>query len=321
MKALKLLAVVAAFVSTAVSAQNWPSKPVKLIVPYAAGSGPDTAMRPVAERLGTILGQPVVIVNYSSAGGIIGTQTLAKADPDGYTFGFGNNVTLAVNKSFFDKLPYDPDKDFDPVGLLFDNPYILVAGPNFKPNNVKELIEYAKANPGKVNFASGTGVGSGSHLTGEMMKSVTKIDAVHVPYKSGSQALSDVVGGRVDIMFDNVNGVQQFILKKSVKPLAVTSTERLAQLPDVPTMAESGFPGFKAVAWGGIIAPKGTPQPVIQRMNAAIAETLKSPEIVKINATMSLNSLASTPQEFQTFIASETAKWAELVRASGARPQ
>lgn len=318
---MKILAVAAVAISTTAFAQGWPTKPIRFIVPYAAGSGPDTAMRPVAERLGKILGQPIVVENFASAGGIVGSQALAKAAPDGYTFGFGNNITLAVNKSFFEKLPYDPDKDFEPVGLLFDNPYILVAGPGFKPNSVKELIDYAKANPGKVSFASGTGVGSGSHLTGEMMKSVAKIDAVHVPYKSGSQALSDLVGGRVDIMFDNVNGVQQFILNKSVKPLAVTSTKRLAELPNVPTMAESGFPGFQAVAWGGVIAPKGTPQPIIQRMNAAIAETLKSPEIVQVNATMSLNLLTSTPQEFQTFIAKETAKWAELVRISGAKSQ
>ncbi len=318
---LKLLAVAALAVSTAASAQSWPTKPIRFIVPYAAGSGPDTAMRPVTERLGKILGQPVVVENMASAGGIIGSQTLAKANPDGYTFGFGNNITLAVNKSFFDKLPYDPDKDFEPVGLLFDNPYILVAGPNFKPNSVKELIEYAKANPGKVSFASGTGIGSGSHLTGEMMKSVAKIEAVHVPYKTGSQALSDLVSGRVDIMFDNVNGVQQFIMNKSVKPLAVTSAKRLAELPNVPTMAESGFPGFQAVAWGGVVAPKGTPQPVIQRMNAAIAEALKSPEVVRSNAAMSLNALSGSPQEFQTFIAKESSKWAELVRVSGAKPQ
>jgi tripartite-type tricarboxylate transporter receptor subunit TctC len=320
-KLLHCVAVAALAISTAASAQSWPTKPIRFIVPYAAGTGPDTAMRPVAERLGKVLGQPVVVENFSSAGGIIGTQTLSKAAADGYTFGFGNNITLAVNKSFFEKLPYDPDRDFEPVGLLFDNPYILVAGPTFKPNTMKELIEYAKANPGKVTFGSGTGVGSGSHLTGEMMKSVAKVDVVHVPYKSGSQALSDLVSGRVDIMFDNVNAVQQFILNKQLKPIAVTSAKRLPELPNVPTMAESGFPGFQAVAWGGVIAPKGTPQPIIQRMNAAIAETLKSPEIVKANAAMSLNPLASTPQEFQAFINKESVKWGEMVRVSGAKPQ
>ncbi len=321
MKMLKFLAVAALTFSTAVSAQSWPNKPIRFIIPYAAGSGPDVATRPVAERIGKILGQPLVVENFASAGGIIGTQNLSKASPDGYAFGFGNNITLAVNKSFFDKLPYDPEKDFEPVGLLFDNPYILVANNNFKPNSVKELIDYAKANPGKLSFASGTGIGSGSHLTGEMMKSAAKIDAVHVPYKAGAQALSDLVSARVDIMFDNVNGVQQFILNKSVKPLAVTSAKRLSILPNVPTMAESGFPGFQAVAWGGVIAPKGTPQVIIQRMNAAIAEALKDPDIVRANAAMSLNPLASTPQEFQSFIAQESLKWSELVRVSGAKAQ
>lgn len=319
MKFIPCLALAAALLSTVATAQTWPTKPIRFIVPYAAGSGPDTAVRPVAERLGKILGQPLVVENFASAGGIVGSQMLARAAPDGYTFGFGNNITLAVNKSFFDKLPYDPDKDFAPVGLLFDNPYILVAGPRVKVNSVKELIEYARANPGKLSFASGTGVGSGSHLTGEMMKSAARIDVVHVPYKSGTQALSDLVGDRVDIMFDNVNGVQQFIESRSLKALAVTSSERLPRLPNVPTMAESGFPGFRAVAWGGVVAPKGTPQPVIERMNTAIAEALKSPEVVRANETMSLNPLASTPQEFAAFVASESAKWAELVRVSGAR--
>lgn len=319
MKILKLLAVATIAFSTTVSAQSWPAKPIRFIVPYAAGSGPDAAVRPVAERIGKILGQSVVVENFASAGGIVGSQMLAKASPDGYTFGFGNNITLAVNKSFFDKLTYDPDKDFEPVGLLFDNPYILVAGPGFKPNTVKEVIDYAKANPGKVSFASGTGVGSGSHLTGEMMRSVAKIDIVHIPYKSGTQALSDLVGDRIDIMFDNVNGVQQFIANKSLKPLAVTSAERLPELPNVPTMAESGFPGFQAVAWGGVIAPKGTPPAIIKRMNSAIGEALKSPDVVRANATMSLRPLASTPQEFSAFIAKESAKWAELVQVSGAK--
>jgi tripartite-type tricarboxylate transporter receptor subunit TctC len=321
MKLLKLIVTAALAVATAASAQEWPSKPIRLIIPYAAGSGPDIAMRPVADRLGQILKQAIVVDNIAGAGGIVGSQTLARAKPDGYTFGFGNNITLAVNKSFFAKLPYDPDKDFEPVGLLFDNPYILVARPTLKVGTVQELIAYAKANPGKVNFASGTGVGSGSHLTGEMMKSQAGLDINHIPYKSGAQALSDVVNGSVDILFDNVNGVQQFIKNGQIKALAVTSAKRLPQFPDIPTMAESGFPGFEAVAWGGIIAPAGTPPAIVQRMNAAIAEALKSPEVVRANATMALNPLASSPQEFTAFIAKESDKWARIVKASGAKPE
>jgi tripartite-type tricarboxylate transporter receptor subunit TctC len=320
-KLLKFAAIAALAVATAVSAQTWPTKPIRFIVPYAAGSGPDVAMRPVVERLGKILGQPVVVENFSGAGGIIGTQTLAKAAPDGYSFGFGNQITLGVNKTFFEKLPYNPDKDFEPVGLLFDNAYVLVAGPNFKASTVKELIDTAKASPGTISFASGTGVGSGSHLAGELLKSVAKIDLVHVPYKSGSQALSDLVSGRVDILFDNVNGVQQFVKNGQVKVLAVTSPARVSVLPNAPTMTELGFPGIQLVAWGGVLAPKGTPPAVIQRMNAAINEALKSPEVVQINATMSLNPLASSPQEFASFTAKESAKWTELVRISGAKAQ
>ena len=321
MKLLKLIVTAALAVATAASAQEWPTKPIRLIIPYAAGSGPDIAMRPVADRLGQILKQAIVVDNVAGAGGIVGTQTLARAKPDGYTFGFGNNITLAVNKSFFDKLPYDPDKDFTPVGLLFDNPYILVARPTLKVGTVQELIAQAKANPGKMNFASGTGVGSGSHLTGEMMRSQAGLDISHIPYKSGSQALSDVVNGSVDVLFDNVNGVQQFIKNGQIKALAVTSAKRLPQFPDIPTMAESGFPGFEAVAWGGIIAPAGTPPAIVQRLNAAIAEALKSPEVVRANQTMALNPLASSTQEFSAFIAKESVKWARIVKTSGAKPE
>lgn len=322
MMKLKQVVCVAMFgLSAAAIAQEWPSKPIRLIVPYGAGSGPDAAVRPLAEGLSKILGQSVVVENFVSAGGIVGTQMVARAKPDGYTLGFGNNITLAVNKSFFDKLPYDPIKSFEPVGLLFDNAYILVARADFKPNSIQELIAYARANPGKVNFASGTGIGSGSHLTGEMLKSSARLDITHVPYKTGAQALSDLVSGRVDIMFDNVNGVQQFIANGSIKALAVTSAKRLPQFPNIPTMAESGFPGFEAVAWGGIVAPAGTPAPVIKRLNAAIAQALKTPEMERTNATMALRPLASTPEYFARFIQQETGKWAELVRVSGAKAQ
>lgn len=319
MKLKLLLGIALLGCASVASAQDWPNRPVRLIVPYGAGSGPDAAVRPLAENLSKILGQPVVVENYASAGGVVGTQNIARAKPDGYTLGFGNNITLAVNKSFFDNLSYDPIKSFEPISLLFENAYMLVARPDFQANSLKELVTYAKANPGKVNFASGTGVGSGSHLTGEMLKSTAKLDITHVPYKTGAQALSDLVSGRVDIMFDNVNGVQQFITNKTLKPLAVTSAQRIPQYPDVPTMAESGFPGFEAVAWGGIIAPAGTPKPIIAKMNAAIAQALKNPDVVKVNETMSLRVIPSTPEQFTTYIASETDKWAKLVKASGAK--
>lgn len=315
----KLVCIATLGFATVALAEEWPTKPIRIIVPYGAGSGPDAAVRPLAQQLSKILGQAVVVENYSSAGGIVGTLKLAKSDPDGYTVGFGNNITLAVNQSFFDKLPYDATKDFAPVSLLFENPYILVARPGFKPNTVQELITHARANPGKVTFASGTGVGSGSHLTGEMLKSAAKLDIMHVPYKTGTQAMTDLAGDRVDILFDNVNGVQNFIANGTAKPLAVTSPTRIAQYANVPTMAESGFPGFEAVAWGGIIAPAGTPKPIIQRLNAAIAESLKNPEVVRINASMALNPIPSTPENFANHIKKETSKWAELVRISGAK--
>ncbi len=321
MKISRAIALLAITVSAVAQAQTWPSKPLKLIIPYAAGSGPDVATRPVADEIGKILKQPVIVENLSSAGGIVGTRTIAKAAPDGYTFGFGNNITLAVNRSFYASLPYDPIKDFVPVGLMFENPYILVARKDFGPASIAAFTTYVKQNPGKVNFASGTGIGSGSHLTGEMMKAVGGLEITHVPYRSGSMALSDVASGRVDVMFDNVNGVQQFINNGTLKALAVTSASRLAAMPDVPTLAESGFPGFEAVAWGGIVAPKGTPQEIVTRMNEAIALALKSPAVEQANATMSLHAITATPQQFTAFIASENEKWARIVKASGARAE
>ena len=319
MKLKLLLGIALLGCASVASAQDWPNRPIRLIVPYGAGSGPDVAVRPLAENLSRILGQSVVVENYASAGGVVGTQNIARAKPDGYTLGFGNNITLAVNKSFFDNLSYDPVRSFEPISLLFENAYMLVARPDFKANSLTDLVTYARANPGKVNFASGTGVGSGSHLTGEMLKSSAKLDITHVPYKTGAQALSDLASGRVDIMFDNVNGVQQFITNKTLKPLAVTSAQRLSQYPDVPTLAESGFPGFEAVAWGGVIAPAGTPKPIIAKMNAAIAQALKNPDVVKVNEAMSLRVIPSTPEQFTAYIASETDKWAKLVKASGAK--
>ncbi len=305
--------------STLTAAAEWPEKPIRFIMPYGAGSGPDSAVRPFVDSLSKVLGQSVVVENFSGAGGIIGANTLARAKPDGYTFGFGNNIILAVNRSFFDELPYDPDADFAPVGLLFDNAYVLVTRPDFPANSVAELISYAQENPGEVDYASGTGIGSGSHLTGEMLRSRTDIDIVHVPYKTGSQALSDLVSGRVDIMFDNISGVQQFVRDGKLKALAVTSGERLKDYPEIPTMAESGLENFEAVAWGGVLAPAGTPDDIIQEMNSAIAEAMEAPAVVRSNQTMSLTPLVASPEVFAEYIQSEAEKWAEMVELSGAK--
>ncbi|MDF3881705.1 Bug family tripartite tricarboxylate transporter substrate binding protein [Cupriavidus basilensis] len=306
-------------ITAAASARaEWPEHPIKLIVPYAAGSGVDVTMRPIAEVMGRELGQPVVLDNRGSAGGIVGTQALAASAPDGYTIGYGNLVTLAINRSFYTRLPYDPEKDIEPVGLAVSNAYVLIARKDFPASNLEELISYARKHPGKVVMGS-PGVGSAGQLAGELIKASTGTFMLHVPYKSGAQALGDMVNGQVDIMIDNISGVLQFVQSGRVKPLAVTSLQRASVLPNVPTLNESGIKGFDVVAWGGVIAPAGTPKAVIRKLNAALNNALKDPSVVRANASLSVDAMPSTPAEFSTLIRSEVPKWAATVKRAGIR--
>ncbi|EHP40182.1 extra-cytoplasmic solute receptor family protein 77 [Cupriavidus basilensis OR16] len=275
-------------------------------------------MRPIAEVMGRELGQPVVLDNRGSAGGIVGTQVLAAAAPDGYTIGYGNLVTLAINRAFYTKLPYDPEKDIEPVGLAVSNAYVLIARKDFPASNLEELIAYARKHPGKVVMGS-PGVGSAGHLAGELIKSSTGTVMLHAPYKSGAQALGDMVNGQVDIMIDNISGVLQFVQSGRVKPLAVTSLQRASVLPNVPTIDESGIKGFNVVAWGGVVAPAGTPKAVIRKLNAALNSALRDPAVIRANALLSVDAMPSTPAEFSTLIHSEVPKWAESVKRAGVR--
>jgi tripartite-type tricarboxylate transporter receptor subunit TctC len=258
----------------------------------------------------------VVIDNRPSAGGIVGTQLVASAAPDGYTIGYGNMVTLAVNRSFYTRLPYDPEKDLAPIGLAVGNAYVLVARKDLPANNLAELVAYAKQHPGKVVMGS-LGIGSGAHLAGELVQGSTGIRMLHVPYKSGAQALGDMVNGQVDVMFDNVSGIQQFIAGNQIKALAVTSRQRVPVLPDVPTMEESGIQGIDVVAWGGLVAPAGTPAPVIRKLNAALNKALADPAVVKANAALSIEAMPSTPEAFTSLIRSEVPRWAATVKRAG----
>ncbi|QOT81254.1 tripartite tricarboxylate transporter substrate binding protein [Cupriavidus basilensis] len=275
-------------------------------------------MRPIAEVMGRELGQPVVLDNRGSAGGIVGTQVLAASAPDGYTIGYGNLVTLAINRAFYTKLPYDPEKDIEPVGLAVSNAYVLIARKDFPASNLEELIAYARKHPGKVVMGS-PGVGSAGQLAGELIKASTGTVMLHVPYKSGAQALGDIVNGQVDIMIDNISAVQQFIQSGRVKPLAVTSLQRASVLPNVPTIDESGIKGFNVVAWGGVVAPAGTPKAVIRKLNAALNSALRDPAVVRANALLSVDAMPSTPAEFSTLIHSEVPKWAASVKRAGVR--
>lgn len=297
---------------------QWPDKPIKFIVPYAAGSGVDVALRPIADAMARQLGQAVVVDNRPSAGGIIGSQALALSAPDGYTIGYGNLVTLAINQSFFSKLPYNPEKDFERIGMTSGNAYVLVARNELPVSNWKELLEYARKNPGKLSVGS-PGVGSAAQLTGELLKVDTGITMEHVPYKSGQQGVGDMVGGQLDLMIDNIAGLLPMIQQQRVKALAVTSPARLPVLPNVPTFNESGVPGFEVMAWGGLLAPAGTPKPIVERLNAALRKALEDPKVVQTNATFAITPMPSTPEEFVAFQRKEVPRWAAAVKHAGVK--
>ena len=259
------------------SAQTYPTKPIRIVVPFPAGGTTDVLARAAAQKLTESLGQPAVVDNRPGAGGNIGAELVAKSPPDGYTLLMGTVGTHAINPSLYPKMPYDHVKDFAPVILVAGVPNVLVINPALPVNSVQELIAYAKANPGKLNFAS-SGNGTSIHLSGELFKTMAGVQMTHVPYKGSAPALQDLVGGQVQLMFDNLPSSLALIKGGKLKALAVTSSARAAALPDVPTLAESGLPGFEASSWFGLLAPAGTPQPIILKVNGDVAKWLASPE-------------------------------------------
>ena len=318
---LRIFLLFVLLISTPVNSQeNYPSKPVRWIVPYAAGGFGDIRARKVGIDLAKVLGQPVVIENKAGAGGVLGTDAVAKAPPDGYTIGMGNLAPLAVNASLMKKLPYDPAKDIAAVILLEKSPLILTAGPGLKANNLQELIAFAKANPGKVAFAS-SGIGGAHHLSGEMLKLRTGIDIVHIPYKGGSPAAADVMAGHVPMMFELGYAALPSVKAGKIRALAVTSTTRLALLPEVPTMAEAGVPGFESYNWQGVIAPTGTPRAIIERLNRELNAILAIPEQRDAIIGNGGEVAGGAPEAFRDFIRSETAKWAQVVQAAKIQPE
>lgn len=292
---------------------NWPSKPVTLIVPYAPGGFADTRMRLIARKLGDVIKQPVVVENKAGAGGVIGTNLIAKAAPDGYTIGAGNLAPLAVNPTLLDNVPYEVAKDLAPIMLVENSPLVLSVNNAVPVQNLQELIELAKKEPGKLTFGS-SGVGGAHHLSGEMFRELADIDIVHVPYKGGSPAAADLMGGHISMMFEMGYAALPAIQSKKVHPIAVTSAKRLAVLPDVPTLDEAGLPGFESYNWQGIVAPAGTPAPIIAKLNRELNAILQDPEVQRAIAETGSQAGGGTPQEFAAFIESETAKWAEVIK-------
>jgi tripartite-type tricarboxylate transporter receptor subunit TctC len=310
----------AILVSQTALAQAWPNRTVRLLVPFAAGAGINDIMaRLVGQHLGAGLGQPVVIENRAGAGGIAGTEVAAKAAPDGYTF-LMTNVSLVTSAYLYPKLPYDPQKDFVPVTLVATSPLMLVVHPSVAAKSVQELVALAKANPGRLNFGSG-GVGSTPHLSAELFKSAAGIDAVHVPYKGGAPALNDLVGGQLSFMIENVPGTMPFVKQGRLRALAITSAQRSPLEPALPTMAESGVPGYEVVGWQGLFAVAGTAPDIVARLQADVAKVLRLPEVRERLAALGAEPVGSTPEEFGAFIRAERTRWGRIIREKGIRSE
>ncbi len=301
----------------AAAAQNYPTKPVTIIVPFSAGGTTDILARIVGQGLTTELGQPFLVDNRAGAGGNIGGALAAKAQADGYTLFMGTVGTHAINQALYKKMPFDPVKDFAPISRVATVPNLLVANPKEPYKTVKELIAYAKAHPGKVTFGS-PGSGASPHVSGELFKSMTGTDLLHVPYKGSAPAMTDLLGGQTSIMFDNMPSAIQHVRSGKLRPIAVTTAKRSPELPDVPTIAESGVPGYEAMSWFGLFAPAATPKPVLDKLNAALVKVLNQPDVKKKIAEQGGDVVAETPAQFAAFIKSESAKWGKVVKDSGA---
>ena len=298
-------------------AQAYPTKPVTIIVPFAAGGTTDILARIIGQALTTELGQSVIVDNRAGAGGNIGGGIAAKAPADGYTLFMGTVGTHAINASLYKKMPFDPVKDFASLSRVANVPNLLVANPAQPFKSVKELIAYAKANPGKLNFGS-SGSGSSIHLSGELFKSMAKVDMVHVPYKGSAPAVTDLLGNQIGIMFDNMPSAIQHVRSGKLVPLAVTTAKRSPELPNVPTIAEAGVPGYEATSWFGMFAPADTPAPVLAKLNTALVKVLNQADVKKKINDQGAEAMSETPEQFAAFIKTESVKWGKVVKESGA---
>jgi tripartite-type tricarboxylate transporter receptor subunit TctC len=311
------LGLVAASAGQAVAADTYPSRPIRLIVPYAPGGGADTLARGIGQKLNETLGYSVVIDNRGGGGTILGSDLAAKARPDGYTIILVAS-THAVVSSLHKNLPYDPIRDFSPVIRVASAPNILVVHPSVPAGSVKELVALAKSRPGELVYAS-SGNGGGSHLAMELLRSMARIDMVHVPYKGTGPAMIDVLSGQAKIMFGGMIGTLAHVKSGRLKALAVSSARRSAVVPDLPTVAESGFPGYEAATWYGVLAPAGTPAPIVKKLNGDIAATVNHPELKQRMSAQGADPAPTTPEEFAAYVKSEVRKWAKVVKESGAQ--
>jgi tripartite-type tricarboxylate transporter receptor subunit TctC len=323
MKPFSNLTVVAASIALSAiavqaHAQPYPSQPIKMIVPFTAGGTTDILARTIGQKLSEAWRQPVIVENRPGAGGNIGADVVAKAKPDGYTILMGTIGTQSINSSLYAKMPYDAAKDFAPVTLVAMVPNVLVVNPAVNAKTVRELVALAKAKPGELNFASSS-TGGSPHLSGEMFKQMTGADIVHVPYKGSAPAITDLLGGQVSLMFDNLPSALPQVKAGKLRALAVTSARRSQAAPDIPTLAESGVPGYEVDSWFGILAPAGTPKEIVNQLNAEIVRILKIPQVRERLLEQGAEPVGDTPEHFADHIRNETVKWARVVKASGAK--
>ncbi len=315
-----LLSCVTILVSAALAQTNYPNKPINFIVPYGAGGSADSRSRQIAQKMSVILKQPIVIDNKPGAGGNIGTEFVARAAPDGYTIGMGNFAPMAVNKTLFGNLRYDPEADLSPVMLVEKGPLVLVVNPNSSYKTIQDIVNAAKAKPGVLTFSSG-GIGGSHQLSAELFELNAGISMIHVPYKSGSAALTDLMAGNVDLMFDQMYSAVPSIKADKLRPIAITSKKRSPLLPNVPSFAELGYPKVEVLNWQGLIVPKGTPKAIIDQLNAAANEALKDPQLRELMLSQGNEIGGGSPAEFAALIKAEAAKWSAVVKSANIKPE
>jgi len=315
----KLIALALVMTAGAAGAQTYPTKAVRLVVPFLAGGSTDIVGRTVAQKLSEMWGQQAFVDNRPGGGTTIGTEMVAKAAPDGYTL-LVTPAPFTINPSLLTKLPYDALTDFTPITLINTTPLVMVVNPGVPAKNVKELIALAKAKPGKLNFGS-SGTGGSNHLAGELFDAMAGVKMVHIPYKGNAGALTDIVGGHLDVVYNGITSAVALIRGGKLRALAVTSLQRSAALPDVPTLNESGLKGFEAVAWNGLSAPAKTPRDVIMKINADVIKIVNSPELKERLKADGSDPVGNSPEQYAAFLRNEIAKWAKVIKFAGVKPE
>jgi len=313
-----MLAIAFAVLAPGAYAQSYPNKPIRLVCPFPPGGAVDIASRAVAHELSQLLGQPVTVDNRPGAGGNIGADIVAKSPADGYTLLMTTSGIMAINPALYSKIPFDTLKDFTPISMVVSLNNVLVVNPSVPAQSVKDIIALAKAQPGKLTYAS-SGNGTSIHLSGELFKSMTGVDMLHIPYKGSAPAVTDLLGGQVNMMFDNIPSSLPHIKAGKLRALAVTGSKRSQLLPDVPTIAEAGVPGYDSYVWFGVVAPAGTPPEIVAKLNAALTKTAATATFHDRLTAQGYDVLSSTPEQMGASIRGEIAKWGKIVKASGAK--